>query len=45
MTDRIAGIHGFPLPERKEKQSCENMAGKSTTPDDVRSLSVRWNPL
>ena len=27
MTDRIAGIHGIPLPERKEKQSCENMAG------------------
>ena len=41
MTGRIAGIHGIPLPERKEKQSCGNMAGKSTTPDNVRSLSVR----
>ena len=27
MADRIAGIHGISLPERKEKQPCENMAG------------------
>lgn len=27
MADRIAWIHGISLPERKEKQPCENMAG------------------